>query len=678
MCMIKKLLLVGVSVFSFWLECGASTIDNFQEGPVDEIGLFGESANPGSSSTNHTNYIGQTFIAPAESLAQSLEFVVKSFSGFPDILKFRVLITEMQLNGQNPGTVLFESVDIAPPAGQFSKVTVNLNGTHLTEGATYAFILDSRILFDGVPGLGVIMMSHNRGNSPDTYPDGKLILPYPIAFGNDRAQNFSQPWVRNGSGADIAFRMQFGDAPLNIPDVMVEVFHPQPEPYLTPGPAAIQQISEADFSPDTPVATFESMFAYHGYDVYLEAGYTFPLYPSRLWYCAAPCLTGYCATPDGDGIEIAAVFDKPMNKVGFRATTSERFIRVQLFRDVAGTQALGEILIPNQNSGCWYPAVQSDIPFLRIEWGAANENGQLVGRTHVDDFRAEGIADTEPPNTSAQISAAPNAAEWNNTNVIVTFQATDNLNGTGVKEINITLSGAQSGIVAVNGNSASAAITTEGTTSLTFYSTDNAGNQEEAKQLTIHIDKTLPIASTTTSPGPNGNGWNNSNVTVSFAGIDSLSGIDSCTSPIAFNQEGVVQAIGGTCTDKAGNVSAPTSAIVSIDKTPPVISGAPALDTILWPPNKKMVDIATINATDELSGLTSFTVTAISNEPSDPQNPDIVITGSGLGPYAIQLRAKRLGKGSGRIYTITSTATDLAGNVTTTISIVTVPHDKGK
>jgi hypothetical protein len=114
------------------------------------------------------------------------------------------------------------------------------------------------------------------------------------------------------------------------------------------------------------------------------------------------------------------------------------------------------------------------------------------------------------------------------------------------------------------------------------------------------------------------------------------------------------------------------------DTTPPIISGLPAPNSILWPPNNKLVRVAIVTATDALSGLASFNVTGTSSEPSDPNNPDIVITGSGLGPRTVQLRAQRLGTGKGRTYTLTATASDLAGNTTTVKTTVIVPHDQGK
>jgi hypothetical protein len=117
---------------------------------------------------------------------------------------------------------------------------------------------------------------------------------------------------------------------------------------------------------------------------------------------------------------------------------------------------------------------------------------------------------------------------------------------------------------------------------------------------------------------------------------------------------------------------------VQIDKTPPVVSGMPAPSCTLWPPNGRMVEVATVTAADALSGVTpsAFQMTGSSNEPSDPNNPDVVITPNGSSGYVVQLRARRLGSGTGRIYTLNATATDLAGNTVTSTATCSVPHNR--
>jgi lactonase family protein with 7-bladed beta-propeller len=140
-------------------------------------------------------------------------------------------------------------------------------------------------------------------------------------------------------------------------------------------------------------------------------------------------------------------------------------------------------------------------------------------------------------------------------------------------------------------------------------------------------------------------------------------------SPFSTNQQGGLLSLAAFPAKACGNSGGGPP-------PPPVISGLPAAGCTLWPPQGQMVQVATVTA-DSTAGLASFDVTGTSNEPPDPDGPDIVITGSGLQPRAVALRARRLGAGTGRVYTLTATATDVAGNTTSSTATCAVPHDKG-
>ncbi len=109
-------------------------------------------------------------------------------------------------------------------------------------------------------------------------------------------------------------------------------------------------------------------------------------------------------------------------------------------------------------------------------------------------------SDTIPPITTATPSPAPNGNGWNNADVTVNLNATDNPGGSGVKEIQFFFSGAQLGSGTVSGSTASVMISAEGTTILTYFAKDNAGNQEAPNTLTIRIDKTSPTLACSVSP----------------------------------------------------------------------------------------------------------------------------------------------------------------------------------
>jgi hypothetical protein len=190
------------------------------------------------------------------------------------------------------------------------------------------------------------------------------------------------------------------------------------------------------------------------------------------------------------------------------------------------------------------------------------------------------LVDTTPPTTTGASSPLANGAGWNNSDVTVNLSAADNAGGSGVKQVTYSASGAQTiASTTVAGATAAPVITAEGTTTVSFYATDNAGNTETTKTVTVMIDKTPPNAPTPlVSPSPNGAGWNKSDVTVTFTGNGDAgpvqSGVASCTSPTMLTAETAMagQVISGTCTDKAGNISVPASVTVKIDKTPPTVN----------------------------------------------------------------------------------------------------------
>jgi hypothetical protein len=101
----------------------------------------------------------------------------------------------------------------------------------------------------------------------------------------------------------------------------------------------------------------------------------------------------------------------------------------------------------------------------------------------------------------------------------------------------------------------------------------------------------------------------------------------------------------------------------------------------LWPPNHKMVEVkVNIKVSDDFDANPTVKLVSItSNEPDNGLGDgdtagDIEIRPDGR----IFLRAERSGNGNGRIYTLTYSATDSAGNVTYSTTEVNVPKSQGK
>lgn len=222
---------------------------------------------------------------------------------------------------------------------------------------------------------------------------------------------------------------------------------------------------------------------------------------------------------------------------------------------------------------------------------------------------------TAPTATPAQTPAA-NGNGWNNTDVLVTWNWTDNAGGSGLDPTGCATTSTTSG---------------EGELTLDATCKDIAGNIGSAAY-TVKVDKTAPTASASASPAANANGWNNTDVIVSFSGSDGLSGIESCEAAVVLSGEGAAQSASGTCTDKAGNASAAATASgINIDKTSPTVAlvGGPAQSGTYY--FGFVPAQPTCDASDTLSGLVGA----------------CVVSG-----YGTEVGAQ----------TVTATATDRAGN----------------
>jgi hypothetical protein len=120
-----------------------------------------------------------------------------------------------------------------------------------------------------------------------------------------------------------------------------------------------------------------------------------------------------------------------------------------------------------------------------------------------------------------------------------------------------------------------------------------------------------------------------------------------------------------------------------IDTTEPTLALIPD-QTILWPPNHKMVDVLIdVNAQDNSGNSVLLTTAVSSNEPLDDlgdgsTEPDFTVpTINQLsGQITLQLRAERSGNGDGRVYTIAVTGTDSSGNSSEAFVEILVPHKK--
>ncbi|MEO5819230.1 MAG: HYR domain-containing protein [Vicinamibacteraceae bacterium] len=249
------------------------------------------------------------------------------------------------------------------------------------------------------------------------------------------------------------------------------------------------------------------------------------------------------------------------------------------------------------------------------------------------------------PSTTAVASPQANAAGWHGGPVVVTLDATDNVGGSGVRSITFNSTGAQPAAGTLAAASGAIDVTAEGTTTITAFATDNAGNAGPSRSLVVNIDKTAPLLDAARAPLANANGWNNTAVVVSVQCSDALSGLAPGSPPasVVVSAEGAGQAAGATCTDRAGNVATTTVTGVSIDLTPPSLTIPVGQSVPQTSPAGATVTYAAPIAADAGSGIAAASCL--------PASGSVFPVGS---------------------TTVRCSATDRAGNAATAAFIVTV------
>lgn len=156
-----------------------------------------------------------------------------------------------------------------------------------------------------------------------------------------------------------------------------------------------------------------------------------------------------------------------------------------------------------------------------------------------------------------------------------------------------------------------------------------------------HVDKESPVLTANQSPPANANGWNNTDVTVSWSCNDDESGVDLSASELNDDVLAVSGSATAFCADLAGN-TVTASYDVQIDRDAPTVDIAAPLP---WSVNLIGMELS-FGATDDLSGVASVVATL-----DDGSGPLAVEDGT-----AIDIAG---------VYRLAVTATDFAGNTAT-------------
>jgi exopolysaccharide biosynthesis protein len=367
-----------------------------------------------------------------------------------------------------------------------------------------------------------------------------------------------------------------------------------------------------------------------------------------------------------------------------------------LCQAVDGLHALENVVVWNAFSGS-AQIVTNGVKTIPCYVDATHPDCALVGPGPANYSNANSWYELVNARTAIGVSCD------NNSLVLFTVDATNGSSGMRVSEVADLLIRDYGVCNALNmdgGGSTSLAMVDPATAvgALVNSSSDNPNGRAVASGLAVFAvrDTEPPHTTPHPAPMPNVNGWNNSNVQVVLSAVDNPGGIvkeidyslsgaqSSATETVAGNvavidvtAEGVTT-IHYSAVDVAGNAELPQSVTVRIDKSAPMISGLPAAGCQVWPPDHKLVKVGDVTAADGLSGVApgSLTITGRTNQQAESGQPTIVVQPDGGGGLIIEVEADRPGNGESRIYTLTATASDLAGNAATEQAICTVPHDQ--
>jgi hypothetical protein len=169
----------------------------------------------------------------------------------------------------------------------------------------------------------------------------------------------------------------------------------------------------------------------------------------------------------------------------------------------------------------------------------------------------------------------------------------------------------------------------DGPHTVTYWSTDSAGNKESDKSFPLRVDTTAPSITGKATPAANGNGWNNTDVDVTFTCTDDGSGVAGCAGDTTLTNDGAGQKVHGDAVDVAGNRSSTDVTGINIDKTRPTLIGVPSgANGAGW--SKGDVTVKWVGD-DALSGIDTT---------SQPGNSTVTGEGSNLGAGPVTIKDK--------------------------------------
>ncbi|GEM_PF-5335350 len=244
------------------------------------------------------------------------------------------------------------------------------------------------------------------------------------------------------------------------------------------------------------------------------------------------------------------------------------------------------------------------------------------------------LVDRTPPTTTAQVQGVLGASGWYISAVNISFTVTDNSSTTTWYSTD--------GGATWHTYTSPINLTTSGTYTISYNSTDIVGNTETTHTLTIKVDVDMPVT-TITPVGPGASGWYIS-VHLNITGSDQTSGVNATfyrinnatwqqyTAP--FNLTEGVYYLEAYTTDMAGNTGPTTWTVIHVDSTPPTLQ-TNVSGTVIntwYNPNATIY----VNATDNLSGVDHVEVRIDGGSWTTYTSPVVLYT---TGIHQVEMRA---------------------------------------
>jgi hypothetical protein len=245
----------------------------------------------------------------------------------------------------------------------------------------------------------------------------------------------------------------------------------------------------------------------------------------------------------------------------------------------------------------------------------------------IQQAQAETTVDTVPPTTFQKVQGTLGNQGWHTTSVTITLTSLDTLSGVHTIYFSINNGPWQMYNGPIN-------ITTNGIHTVNFYAVDNAGNPETSNTITIKIDKTPPLTTSTAQE----TWYSQTPVTFNLTATDDQSGVAATyyrldgtvwtkSNTVTITEEGI-HIVEFYSIDIAGNTETTEKIYIKIDSTPPTttreIQGT--LGNEGWYTSSLTI---TLTSTDATSGI-NITYFSINNGSWQQYAGPLNITSDGI------------------------------------------------